>query len=852
MDPSETVQVLARKLEAKELELERVKDELAGREARLRAILDAEPECVKLLAADGSLLDMNPAGLRMLEADSFGQVANVCIYPQVVEEYRASFRDLTESVFRGESGTLEFQLAGLKGGRCWLETHAAPVRDATGTITALIAVTRNITERKRAEEAHLAREQRHIRQRDAMIALTSTKPVYSDGIESVLKTITECAATTLEVARVSVWRYGEDHTALRCVDLYERAADRHSSGAELSGASYPAYFLALEQLDLIASDDACLDPRTSEFAESYLRPLGITAMIDAAVQVGGAADGVLCCEHVGSRRVWTQDEKTFAVAAANLVSLALEGWERHRAGVELREAQSRLQRAVIAGNVGLWDWDLGTNQIDYSVQWKRQLGYDENEVSSAFDEWQSRLHPDDLERSLHTVQAYLEHPGPVMELEARLRHKDGSYRQVLSRGSLLRNQAGVPVRMLGASIDITEHAQLHVQFLQSQKMESVGQLAGGIAHDFNNLLTVINGTADLVLSGIKAGDPLRADLLQIRDAGDRAASLTGQLLAFSRKQILKPDVLDLNAVISDMQGMLQRLIGEHIDLVLRPAETLGSVRADRGQIEQVVMNLAVNARDAMADGGTLTIETHCVELGAADASDHQSVTPGRHVVLTVTDGGVGMDEQTRAHIFEPFFTTKGPGRGTGLGLSTVFGIVKQSGGSIGVDSEPGRGTTFTISFPLVDETARRVQTGRSAMATRGTETILVVEDEAGVRNLATRILHAAGYTVVTASSGVEALSLLKGHDGPVQLMLTDLVMPGMTGRDLAERVASIRPRMKVLYTSGYTDDTNLRHSVLDDSAQFIGKPYSVAQLTQKVREVLDSSDASSADSPRNG
>ncbi len=850
MDRSETSQVLARKLAAKELELERVKHELAGREARLRAIFDAEPECVKLLAADGSLLDMNPAGLRMLEADSLDQVSNVCIYPQVVEEYRASFRELTESVFRGESGTLEFQLAGLKGGRCWLETHAAPVRDATGAITALIAVTRDITERKRAEEETHARDERHLRQRDALIALTSTKAVYADGLASVLETITDCAARTLKVARVSVWRYHENHSALRCVDLYELAADRHSAGAELSAASHPAYFLALQHLDVIAADDARIDPRTSEFAENYLDPLGITAMLDAAVQMGGVPDGVLCCEHVGSMRVWKEDEIVFALATANLVSLALEGWERHRAEIELREAQSRLHRAVIAGNVGLWDWDLVTNRIDYSAQWKRQLGYDEHEVSSAFDEWQSRLHPDDLERSLHTVQSYLDHPGPLMELEARLRHKDGSYRQVLSRGSLLRNEAGVAVRMLGASIDMTEHAQLQAQLLQSQKMESVGQLAGGIAHDFNNLLTVINGTADLVLSDVKAGDPLRADLLQIRDAGDRAASLTGQLLAFSRKQILQPDVIDLNTVLSDMQGMLQRLIGEHIDLVLVPAKTLGSVRADRGQIEQVVMNLAVNARDAMPEGGALTIETHNVELGAAEASDFQFVTSGPHVALTVSDAGVGMDEPTRARIFEPFFTTKGPGRGTGLGLSTVYGIVKQSGGNVSVSSEPGQGSTFTILLPQIDETARRVQTGRRP-ASRGTETVLVVEDEASVRTLTTRILHAAGYTVVTASSGVEALSLLKDHDGPVQLMLTDLVMPGMTGRDLAERLATSRPQMKVLYMSGHTDDAILRHGVFDDSAQFIGKPYTVAQLTQKVRDVLDSSGRGLAGSPRN-
>ena len=699
----------------------------------------------------------------------------------------------------------------------------------------------DITDRKIAEETRRRNEERYLRQRDALITLTSARMDYADGLGPVLGNITETAARTLGVARVAILRYSPDRARLQCVHLYRLDGDCQSSGMELDRSTYPAYFKALDQKDVIAADDAGSDPRTTEFAESHLRPLGIAAMLSAPMQVGGAVAGVVCHEHVGAPRRWTEDEQVFGLAIANAAALALEGWERRQVERALGDAQTRLERALSAGNVGLWDWDLASSQVFYSTEWKRQLGCEDPEISGGLDEWESRLHPDDRARALDTVKAYLAQPGPALELEFRLRHKSGSYRHILSRGSLLRNEAGEAIRLLGSHVDITEQTELRAQFLQSQKMESVGQLAGGVAHDFNNLLTVINGTADLALENLEAGDPMRADLLQIRDAGNRATSLTSQLLAFSRKQIMKPDVLDLNALVKPMQAMLQRLIGEHIELVFAAETPLGSVRADAGQIEQVVMNLAVNARDAMPDGGMLTIETQDVELDADYAAEHPTVTPGRYVMLAVSDNGVGMDEATRERIFEPFFTTKSKARGTGLGLSTVYGIVTQSGGNVWVYSEPGRGTTFKIYLPRVDEAARVVQPARTPTATRGTGTILVVEDETAVRNLATRVLHSAGYTVVTASNATEALSLLDRHEGTVDLMLTDLVMPGMSGRELAERLADIRPGIKVLYTSGYTDDTVLRHGVIDNSAQFIGKPYTVTELTRKVRELLDPS-----------
>ena len=403
------------------------------------------------------------------------------------------------------------------------------------------------------------------------------------------------------------------------------------------------------------------------------------------------------------------------------------------------------------------------------------------------------------------------------------------------------DDTGNCTHLVGAIHDITERRKLESQFRQAQKMESVGQLAGGIAHDFNNLLTVINGTAELALMQLQAGDPLHEDLQEIRRAGERAAALTRQLLAFSRKQILQPRVMNLNTIVVEMESMLQRLIGEDIDLVVAPAQGLGSVKADPGQMEQIIANLAVNARDAMPQGGKLTIEMQNVEIDEHYARQHSvAVKPGPYVMLAMSDTGVGMDEVTRGRIFEPFFTTKAPGKGTGLGLSTVYGIVKQSDGLIWVYSEVGQGTTFKIYLPQVAEGPASKRRSPTVAPARGTETILIAEDVGGLRQLARRMLESAGYTVLTAASGEEALRVLERHEQQVHLVITDVVMPGMSGRTLAELFDRTRPGMKVLYISGYTDDVVVRHGVLDEGMPFLGKPFSVVELTRKVREVLDS------------
>jgi PAS domain S-box-containing protein len=427
--------------------------------------------------------------------------------------------------------------------------------------------------------------------------------------------------------------------------------------------------------------------------------------------------------------------------------------------------------------------------------------------------------------------------GEVWVGELINRRKDGSTYTEEQTITPVLGADGSITHYIGVKRDLSEQKLLQAKLLQAQKMEVVGRLAGGVAHDFNNLLTVINGTAELAQLDLPEGDPMRAELQEILDSGARAARLTRQLLAFSRKQVLSPVSLDLSAQVKATASMLRRLIGEDISLVLSAAESLDPVLVDAGQLEQVVLNLAVNARDAMPGGGTLTIATRNAPLEDPAAARAAGVPPGRYVMLEVSDSGVGMSDEVRARIFEPFFTTKAHGKGTGLGLATVYGIVAQSGGFIALESALGKGSSFRIFLPRA--LGKTSSSARPLTSGRGTETILLVEDEGGPRGLAARMLRSAGYTVLVADGGAQALSLLADHRGPVHLLFTDVVMPGMSGVDLVSSVTAAHPLVKVLLTSGYTDDARIELALTRDPGRFIAKPYSVVELTGKVRSVLD-------------
>ncbi|MBI4643106.1 MAG: response regulator [Deltaproteobacteria bacterium] len=434
--------------------------------------------------------------------------------------------------------------------------------------------------------------------------------------------------------------------------------------------------------------------------------------------------------------------------------------------------------------------------------------------------------------------------GKVVGREMQLKRKDGTLFWGSITANMVKNNHGESLFIDGLIEDITLRKLLEDQLAQAQRMEAVGHLAGGVAHDFNNLLTAVIGHSEILLLELPPDEPLSEHVQEIMKAAERGNSLTRQLLAFGRRQILQPWVVNLNSIVTDMNKMLQRLIGEDIDVVPMLDPDLGLVKADPGQIEQIIMNLTLNARDAMPRGGKLTLETANVYLDEDDALTHLKVKPGPYVMLAVSDSGVGMDAETQARIFEPFFTTKERGRGTGLGLSTVYGIVKQSGGHIWLYSEVGKGTIFKIYLPRVEEVFEpsRMRVAPVISSLQGEETILVVEDDDSLRAVISKVLQRYGYDVLTAGNGDEALAVCGSHEGPIHLLLTDVVMPRMSGRELAERLVHLHPETRVLYMSGYTDNAVVHHGVLAADLQFIQKPFKIIALLQKVREVLHTQD----------
>ena len=448
------------------------------------------------------------------------------------------------------------------------------------------------------------------------------------------------------------------------------------------------------------------------------------------------------------------------------------------------------------------------------------------------------VHPEDRERVRTEIIAARERSIPWSH-EYRIIRPDGTVRWIHDRGFPVRDDQGRVILFTGVATDITEHKALEGQLLQAQKMEAVGRLAGGVAHDFNNLLMAITGYGELMRAKVLKDDPLYGHLENILKAGDRAAALTQQLLTFSRQKIVHPEVIDLNRVVLDLEPMLRRLIGEDLDLEVVTDRRPGAVKADPGQMGQIIMNLVVNARDAMPQGGRLTLKTAPVDFTVGCHSRFGLTPPGSYVMLVVQDTGVGMDEATQAHVFEPFFTTKEPGKGTGLGLSTVYGIVKQSGGYLDLASSPGAGSTFTIYLPRLEAIVEPPKAKIPLTASfRGEETILLVEDEDVLRGLLAKFLRLYGYTVLEARHGGEALLTCERHQGPIHVMVTDVVMPQMSGRELADRLTPLRPEMKVLYMSGYTEEALVQHGVADLSVAFLQKPFRPIELARRVHAVL--------------
>jgi PAS domain S-box-containing protein len=512
---------------------------------------------------------------------------------------------------------------------------------------------------------------------------------------------------------------------------------------------------------------------------------------------------------------------------------------RKRSEEALRESAAELKEAQRVAQLGSWSWIVKSDTVTWSEELYNVFGRDPELPAVSYKDQSGFYTAESWTLLDKTVKQTLE-SGEPYELELEAVRTDGITRRILTRGAAIRDQNGRVIRLYGTAQDITEQKRLEAQFIQAQKMEAVGVLAGGVAHDFNNIVTVINGYSDFLLNDLAGDDPRHDDLEQIKQAGQRAASLTAQLLAFSCKQVLQPRILDLNDAMLEASTILRRLIGEDIDLLAVPGSGLGLVKADPGQVQQIIMNLAVNARDAMPQGGKLTLKTMNADIDQNYVRRHSAGAVGRYVMLAVTDNGMGMSTETQSHIFEPFFTTKEADKGTGLGLSTVYGIVQQSDGFIWVHSELGKGTTFKIYLPRVEgEVSEVASRGMEELSLQGNETVLLVEDEPSMRTLAARILHTQGYAVIEASNGKEGLRTAQEFAGEIHLVLTDVVMPEMTGKAMVSRLEATRPGIKVLFVSGYINNTIVLHGVLNSNVAFLQKPFTADVLARKVRKVLD-------------
>ena len=755
-----------------------------------------------------------------LEPGGFGGTFEAllhCVHPADRGRVSAAFgRALRE----GGEYDLEFRLLRADGSVRWVRERAQAV---SGPPACLSCAALDVTEPRRAE--------RRLRTQYAVTQALAEAATPAEAGPRVLRAVCECLGWDLG----ALWVVDRSAWVLRCAAAWHEPA--HDLGEFVAACRRltPAHGQALpgrvwEAGGPVWVEDLAAYPHSARAAVA--RRLGLHAAVAFPAPGGAEVLGVL---EFFSREIRPPDSDLLQMLAATGMQTG-HYLERKRGEEALRAGEERYRRITETAAEGILTVAADGKVTFANERMARLLGYAAAELLGR--PLLDLVHPEGRAGATawlrHNRQGHEEHG------DVRFRRKDGKSVWALVAAAPLLDDAGHYAGTLAMVTDVTARRELEAQYRQAQKMEAVGRLAGGVAHDFNNLLTVISGAAELLLRRLPPGEEGWELAREIRESGERAAGLTRQLLAFSRKQVLTLEVLDLNEVVRRSQRLLQRVLGEDVELAAALEPALGRVNADPGQMEQIIMNLAVNARDAMPRGGQFTLRTANVFLEQDYAALRPGVRPGRHVLLAVSDTGCGMDEETRAHLFEPFFTTKGPDKGTGLGLATVYGIVQQSGGHIDVESAPDRGTTFHIYLPRSKASLLPEESGAEhAEAGKGTETVLVVEDEPAVRSLLGRALRGCGYTVLEASGGAEALRLVEGYAGPIQLLVTDVVMPGMNGRQLAERLTALRPGVRVLFLSGYTDDAVMHHGVHGEGLAFLQKPFAPDVLARKVREVLE-------------
>jgi len=784
-------------------------------EEKFRSLFENAVEGIFQTTVDGRYLSVNPALARMCGYGSPEEMmANVSDIGETIyadRQSRDEFKRLIEE--RGVIEGFEYQIRRRDGARIWISENAHAVRDAEGRIVSYEGTLEDISERKRSE---LERQ-------------VTTEIIHSvnatDNLDDLLHMIHRALKKVVHAENCFVALF-EPSTGMFHFPFFVDQFDVAPPPQKV-GRSCTAYVYRTGRAILIPQK--AFD-KLAEQGEVELVGTPSPSWLGAPLKTPAATIGVLVVQHYEDENAYTERDLEFLSSVGGQIALAID---RKRTEARVRESEARLRMLVEQLPAVLWT-------VDNDLRFTSCVGAGLARLALKPDEVTGKSLMEYFETQDQTFLPIAAHRRAVAgePVTFHVEWKGGSY---ACHVEPLRDADGKVKGAICTSLDVTDRKQLEEQLRQAQKMEAVGRLAGGIAHDFNNLLMVIQGYADLLSERLPAADPLLRNAEQIQMAAQRATSLTRQLLAFSRKQMLAPKVLNIHSVVSDMEKILRRLIGEDIQLETSSVADLWAVKADRSQVEQVIMNLAVNARDAMPQGGRLTIETANVELDASFARHSVVLAPGKYVMLAVTDNGCGMDTKTQAHIFEPFFTTKEKGKGTGLGLATVYGIVKQSGGYVWVYSEPGHGTTFKIYLPQVEEEnhppakERRVE---SKALPRGSETVLLVEDEDGVRQLAREYLQTSGYTVLEAENGHVALELASLHAGTIDLLMTDVVMPGVSGRELVDRVMKLRPGIKVLYMSGYTDHSVVHQGILETDAVLLQKPFTLATLASKLREIL--------------
>jgi len=779
----------------------------------LQAVFENSADVVMLLGADRRISYVNRVPPPHSAADVVGQDAWALVAP----ESRAGMEAALARVYReGRPHRHEAHGAGPGGNHVFYESRIVPiVRD--GRVAAALVVLSDVTERRRAERTQMAT----FRISASAHTATSLQALY----EAIHRIVGELMpARNFYIA------------------LYDRAADLISFPyfvdefdppfpPKKPGRGVTEYVLRTGKSLLL----------TPELAEELTRQ-GEVELIGAPsidwlgvpLQTRGETIGAVVVQSYAEEVRYGPLERRILEFVSAQIAMAIEHVRTEEA---LRRSEEQYRELVDSARDLIFALSVDGTITALNPAFEKAVGWPRSEwVGRSFVDL---MEADDVEKARALFAGALR-GDPLADAVLRFRSREGAH-VIAEVHASPRHRDGRVTGVHGIVRNITDRVRLEEQLRQAQKMEAVGRLAGGVAHDFNNLLTAIAGYSDLLLLDLAESDPRRSDVEEIKKQTERAAALTRQLLAFSRRQVVQPRVLDLNAVVRGAEKLLRRLIGEDIHLVTRLDPDLGAVRADAGQLEQVVMNLAVNARDAMRGGGTLAVETANVTITASRRLPEQApMPPGRYVELRVSDTGVGIDEGTRRHLFEPFFTTRDTGKGTGLGLATVYGIVKQSGGFVWVDSAVGEGSTFTVDLPFVDEPVQAAEAAPAGPAdVRGTETVLLVEDESAVRAIARETLRARGFKVLEAQNGEEALRVAEGTPGAIDLLLTDVVMPGISGRTLADRLKAQRRGLRVLYMSGYTADALGHHGVLDAGISYLQKPFASDQLARKVREVLD-------------